>query len=95
VIMGFPSLEFGRQEFDDDAKVAEFAKAQNFPGILMKIGKVTGSDATEVWKYMKAESGAKDPTWNFNGKFLVSKTGAVTMTTRGTLERDIAELMDE
>jgi glutathione peroxidase len=95
VILGFPSREFGRQEFDDDAKVAEFAKSKNFPGILMKIGKVTGSDAAEVWKYMKAESGAKDPTWNFKGKFLVSKTGLVSTTTPGTLESDIEAMMKE
>jgi glutathione peroxidase len=95
VILGFPSLEFGRQEYDDDAKVAEFARSQKFPGILMKIGSVKGKNAPEVWKYMKAESGAKDPTWNFNGKFLVSKTGIVSKTTPGTLESDIDALMNE
>jgi glutathione peroxidase-family protein len=61
----------------------------------MKIGNVKGKNAPDVWKYMKAESGAKDPTWNFNGKFLVSKTGIVTKSTPGTLESDIEALMKE
>lgn len=95
VILGFPSLEFGSQEYAEDAKIAEFASSMNFPGILMKVGKVKGDAAPEVWKLMKTETGAKDPTWNFRGKFLVSKTGVVSTTTPGTVENDIEALMKE
>mmetsp|Transcript_29101 Transcript_29101/g.70276 ORF Transcript_29101/g.70276 Transcript_29101/m.70276 type:complete len:87 (-) Transcript_29101:150-410(-) len=41
----------------------------------MKLGKVNGPDASDIWKFMKSETGAPDPTWNFNGKFLISKDG--------------------
>lgn len=95
MILGFPSREFGSQEYKTDAEIAEFAKSKNFPGILVQLGKVTGSDASEVWKFFKAETGAKDPTWNFNGKFLVSKTGIVSTTAAGSVEDDIAKLMEE
>jgi glutathione peroxidase-family protein len=42
---------------------------------------------------MKEESGASDPTWNFNGKFLVSKTGVVSVPKN--VEKDIEALMHE
>ena len=93
VILGFPTREFGAQEYDDDAKIAQFAASQNFPGILMKLGKIKGKDAPEVWKFFKEQTGAKDPTWNFRGKFLVSKTGEVSVPKN--VEADIEALMSE
>jgi len=93
VIFGFPSREFGWQEFDNDAAIADFAKSKNFPGILMKLGKIKGETAPEVWKFFKDETGAPDPTWNFKGKFLVSKTGEVSAPT--DLEADIDRLVGE
>jgi len=93
VIMAFPSREFGSQEFDSDKQIAEFAKSKNFPGILMKLGKVKGSSAPDIWKYMKRHTNAPDPAWNFNGKFLVSKNGKVSITKK--VEKDIEVLMAE
>lgn len=93
MILAFPSREFGAQEFDSDDKIAEFARSKNFPGILMKLGNVKGPNASEIWKHMKAESGAPDPTWNFNGKFLVSKSGKVSVPRN--VESDIEALMAE
>lgn len=94
--MGFPTLEFGAQEYKNDAEVAEFAKGKNFPGILMKVGKIKGDSAPEVWKFFQQETGAPDPTWNFKGKFLVSKSGVVSTTEPGSaVEDDIAALMEE
>ena len=91
--MAFPSREFGQQEFADDEKIREFAAAKKFPGILMRLGSVIGSNAPDVWRYMKEESGATDPTWNFNGKFLVSKSGVVSVPKN--VEKDIEALMAE
>ncbi len=91
--MAFPSREFGKQEFSTDEKIREFAEQKNFPGLLMKLGNVTGDGAPDVWKFFKAETGAADPTWNFKGKFLVSKTGSVSVPT--DLEKDIEALMEE
>ena len=93
VIMAFPSREFGSQEYPTDEQVQEFAAKKEFPGVLMKLGNVLGDDAPDVWKHMKAETGAPDPTWNFNGKFLVSKAGAVSVP--NDVEKDIESLMNE
>mmetsp|Transcript_12063 Transcript_12063/g.18330 ORF Transcript_12063/g.18330 Transcript_12063/m.18330 type:complete len:97 (+) Transcript_12063:312-602(+) len=91
--MAFPSREFGDQEYEDDAAISAFAGKKNFPGILMKLGNILGDQAPEVWKFFKAETGAPDPTWNFKGKFLVSKNGSVSVPTK--LEKDIEALMKE
>ena len=92
--MAFPSREFGRQEYKSDAEIQEFANKKNFPGIVMKLGNILGYDAPEVWKFMKEQSGAKDPTWNFKGKFLVSKTGEVS-SVKKDVEAEIEALMEE
>ena len=93
MIFGFPSREYGWQEFEKDDEIAEFAKSKNFPGIMMKLGKIKGDTAPELWQFFKAETGASDPTWNFKGKFLVSKTGEVSVPT--DLEADIERLVNE
>jgi len=93
VIFGFPSRDFGWQEFDNDAAIAKFAKKKNFPGVMMKLGKIKGKEAPEVWKFFKDETGASDPMWNFKGKFLVSKKGEVEVPK--DLEADIERLVKE
>lgn len=85
--MAFPSREFGSQEYDSDDKIQQFAAGKGSPGVLMKLGNVLGDDAPEAWKYMKAESGAPDPAWNLNGKFLVSKTGKCKVTKSNARQR--------
>jgi len=93
VIVGFPSREWGGQEFEQDEAIAKFAKSKNFPGIMMKLGEIKGDTAPEVWKFFKEQTGAGDPIWNFKGKFLVSKTGDVSVPT--DLEADIERLCNE
>ena len=95
MILAFPSREFGAQEYKSDAEVAKFAESKNFPGVLLKVGNILGDDAPEVWKFFQQETGAPDPTWNFKGKFLVSKSGVVSTTTPASVENDIAALMKE
>jgi glutathione peroxidase-family protein len=92
--MAFPTREFGSQEFKTDEEIQAFAAKKNFPGVLMKLGKVKGDEAPDVWKFFKQETGAADPTWNFKGKFLVSKTGAVSVP-KGDVEAAITALMEE
>mmetsp|Transcript_5122 Transcript_5122/g.12256 ORF Transcript_5122/g.12256 Transcript_5122/m.12256 type:complete len:105 (-) Transcript_5122:182-496(-) len=91
MILAFPSMEFGGQEFPDDEDIQAFAEKQGFPGVLLKLGNVLGSDAPKVWKYFMSETGADDPDWNFQGKFLVDKDGKVCVP--DDLESDIAALM--
>jgi len=94
--MAFPSREFGLEEFPTNEKIQDFAASMNFPangvGVLMALGKVTGNDTPEVWRHMKEESGAGDPTWNFSGKFLVDKSGVVSVP-RESVGEAISALM--
>ena len=87
-------MEFGAQEYKSDEEVQKFAEGKNFPGTLMKLGKVLGDKAPDVWKFFKTETGAADPGWNFQGKFLVSKTGVVSVP-KGDVESAIEALMNE
>ena len=88
-ILAFPSQEFGKQEYSSNADIQAFANAKNFPGTVLQLGKVTGTEAPALWKFMQEQTGAKDPTWNFKGKFLVSKTGQVSVPTN--VEADIEQ----
>jgi len=94
VILAFPSREFGAQEFASDDDIQTFAASKKFPGILMKLGSVKGTTAPEVWQYMKSETGAADPTWNFSTKYLVSKTGKVSVP-KGNVANAIEALMQD
>jgi len=94
IILGFPSREFGGQEFQTDEEIKAFADSKQFPGILVKLGKVTGPGASEVWKFFLKATQRRDPVWNFDGKFLVSKSGTITLPSRN-IEADIAKLMEE
>jgi len=95
-ILAFPSGEFGNQERATDAEVAVFANSVGFPkpplGVLMSKGFVNGSKARASWVLMKAQTGAADPTWNFKGKFLVSKQGVISVPS-ADLKASVAALM--
>lgn len=95
VIIGFPSREFGQQEFETDAEIQDFADSKNFKGHLVKLGHVTGPGASEIWKFFMRATRSREPNWNFAGKFLVSKSGRVVLPTNGanSLEEDIARLL--
>lgn len=83
MIMAFPSREYMYQEYNNDEEIQAFAASRNFPsngvGVLMALGKVKGDAAPDVWKYMREETGSGDPSWNFAGKYLVDREGAVSV----------------
>ena len=60
----------------------------------MKLGSVVGDTAPEIWKFMRDSTGAGDPGWNFDSKYLVSKSGAVSVPTKD-VEADIEKLLSE
>jgi len=79
VIVGFPSDNFGGQEYQNDGEIKEFCK-KNF-GVTFPLTTrvdVKGDNATEVYKYLcnKSENGVLDATisWNFN-KFIIDEKG--------------------
>lgn len=79
VIIGFPSDNFGGQEFENDADISEFCQKNygvTFP--LTTRVDVKGDSVTPVFKYLtsKNQNGVLDATigWNFN-KFLIDEKG--------------------
>ncbi len=79
VIIGFPSDNFGGQEFQEDSEIQSFCKKNygvTFP--LTTRVNVKGDNMTPVYKYLcnKSENGVLDATisWNFN-KFLIDEKG--------------------
>ena len=79
VIIGFPSDNFGGQEFKEDTDIQSFCKKNygvTFP--LTTRVDVKGDNINPVYKYLtsKSENGVLDATisWNFN-KFLIDENG--------------------
>ena len=94
--MAFPSREYGAQEFETNEEIADFCESQRFPdnGMLMALGSVKGSRAPAIWKHLREETGSADPHWNFDSKYLVSKTGEVFVA-HDDVEMDIERLIQE
>jgi glutathione peroxidase len=93
-MLAYPSQQFGGQEYKSDAEVQSFAANKGFEGTVMAIGDVKGPNASEAWKFFYQETGASEPTWNFKGKFLVSRKGVVSAPSND-LEGDIQRLLNE
>jgi len=79
VIVGFPSDNFGGQEYKDNDSISAFCK-KNF-GVTFPLTTrvdVKGPNATPVFKYLcdKNENGVLDAqiSWNFN-KFIIDENG--------------------
>lgn len=79
VIVGFPSDNFGGQEFQDNKDIASFCEKNfgvSFP--LTTRVDVKGINITPVFQYLchKEENGVLDATisWNFN-KFIIDENG--------------------
>lgn len=81
VIVGFPSDNFGGQEYANDKDIKDFCSKNygvTFP-LTTKVD-VTGDPAIPLYKYLtsKSENGVLDAVvkWNFN-KFLIDEKGHV------------------
>ena len=81
VVVGFPSDNFGGQEFQQNSEIKEFCQKNygvTFP--LTTRVDVKGDNATPIFKYLcdKAQNGVLDAKigWNFN-KFIVDENGKV------------------
>ena len=79
VVIGFPSDNFGGQEFQENSQIKEFCQKNygvTFP--LTTRVDVKGENAAPIFKYLcnKSENGVLDAEigWNFN-KFLVDENG--------------------
>lgn len=76
VVLGFPSADFGGQEFEKEEEIAKFCKA-NFGVSFPMFGRssVKGEQANPLFKTLSAKTG-EAPGWNFN-KYLVGRDGKV------------------
>jgi glutathione peroxidase len=97
VIVGFPSDNFGGQEFQNDDSISSFCK-KNF-GVTFPLTTrvdVKGDKATPVFKYLchKDENGVLDATisWNFN-KFIIDENGNLLQHFDSKVTPDSPELL--
>lgn len=103
VIIGFPCDQFAHQEPGTNEEIAQFCALNygvSFP-IMGKV-KVNGSDAIELYKYLRQRAGGwlgNSIKWNFT-KFLISRDGLsvkryAPITKPQALESDILWLLQE
>lgn len=80
-LLALPSAQFGNQEAKTSGEIIAFAKDHG-PESLIVCDKqnVNGEDARPIYKFIKSVIPAFKPTWNFRGKFLISKDGQVQQT---------------
>jgi glutathione peroxidase len=97
VIVGFPSDNFGGQEYQQDEEIASFCKKNygvTFP--LTTRVDVKGPNTTPVFKYLcsKSENGVLDAdiTWNFN-KFIIDEHGNLLQHFDSKVTPDSPELL--
>lgn len=92
VVLGFPSDQFGGQEYDDEAQIAKFCKA-NYGVTFPVFGKsqVTGDAAIPLFKGL-AEATGSPPQWNFH-KYLVGRDGQPISAFGSDVEPEDAELI--
>ncbi len=79
VVLGFPSEDFGGQEYDNDASIGEFC-IRNY-GVSFQLfakSSVSGENSNQLFKWLtnKDENGWNDkcPNWNYC-KFLINEKG--------------------
>jgi glutathione peroxidase len=91
VVLGFPSDQFGGQEFGDDAEIAKFCKLNfgvSFP--MFTKSSVRGEDAIPLYRSL-IEATGEAPQWNFH-KYLISADGRTVQAFGSRVKPDSAEL---
>lgn len=97
VIVGFPSDNFGGQEYQDNQDIKAFCE-KNF-GVTFPLTTrvdVKGDNTTPVYKYLcnKSENGVLDAeiSWNFN-KFLIDANGNLVKHFSSKVKPDSEEIL--
>jgi len=77
-ILGFPSREFGGQEFKTGAEIRKFVSKKGVEFDMMDLSKVNpGPDQNPVYQFLMAQTEKHGINWNFSTTFLVDRTGKV------------------
>lgn len=98
VIIGFPSDNFGGQEFDNNEEIANFCKLNygvSFP--LMTKSDVIGNNQNEIFKFLtkKTLNGKSDNEvkWNFT-KFLINPDGSLEASYPSNITPDDPKILN-
>ncbi len=96
-VLAFPSNDFGGQEPADNEKIREFCKTRfGVTFDLFAKVPVKGENATELYKFLTAESKtgahAGDIRWNFT-KFLVNRKGEVIARFESKVKPDAPQVI--
>lgn len=83
MILGFPSREFGKQEFVKDEDISDFIRSKfgisqkSTPHVVILSRSSVNKDANPIWKWFaeKAEGSPRETRWNFATKFVVGRNG--------------------
>lgn len=96
VVLGFPSPDFGDQEFKDAGETAKFCKVNygvSFP--MFAKSHVVGPEANPVFRTLAGQTGSP-PAWNFH-KYLIGLDGHarayVSDVTPEKLDADVAKAL--
>ncbi|RLZ09822.1 glutathione peroxidase [Faecalibacter macacae] len=98
VVIGFPSDNFGGQEFDNNDEIASYCKLNygvSFP--LMTKSNVKGTNQNEIFKFLtqKTINGKSDfeVKWNFT-KFLINEDGTLETSYPSNITPDDPKIID-
>lgn len=98
VVVGFPSDNFGGQEFDNNEEISNFCKLNygvTFP--LMSKSDVIGKNQNEIFKFLtkKSLNGKSDHEvkWNFT-KFLINEDGTLETAYSSKVKPDDKQIID-
>jgi len=92
-VLGFPSGDFGGQEFDTAGEIRTFCTERfdvSFP-LFEKSGVKEGENQSEVFAFLGKATGSL-PGWNF-GKYLVARDGTVLAFFAPTTKPDSSEVV--
>lgn len=92
VVLGFPSADFGNQEYADETTTAKFCKKNygvTFP--MFRSTPVTGAAAHPLFKQLAKTSGST-PKWNFH-KYLIGADGKIVRAFDSAVLPDSPELI--
>jgi len=78
-ILAFPCNQFGAQEPGTADEIKQFAASKGVEFTMMEKINVNGPDASIVYKYLKAQTGASFIQWNFATYFVIGPDGAISI----------------
>jgi len=91
-VLGFPSGDFMKQEYDDEKKIQEFCTLTygvKFP-MFQKVH-VVGDEVTPFYKALESATG-ESPKWNFH-KYLIGRDGTVVASFGSRTKPDAPEVI--